>query len=91
MDMLGDRCIKCSFSDMRALCLDHINGGGRKEFKMYPGAAIYRYYLKNPELVKSNLQILCSNCNSIKRFNNREFAWKHKPVYKSTQAPNKQL
>lgn len=86
MEFLGDRCIKCGFSDMRALCLDHVNGGGHKEFRQYPGAAFYRYYLKDPELAKRNLQILCANCNSIKRFVNREFAWKHKPtiVYSKT-------
>ena len=80
MNLLGTACVRCGFTDMRALCLDHINGGGHKEFLKYTGAAIYRYYLKDPNLAKGNLQILCANCNSIKRFEKREFAWKHKPV-----------
>ena len=29
--LLGNTCIKCGFSDIRALQVDHINGGGSNE------------------------------------------------------------
>ena len=32
--MLGGKCIKCNFTDPRALQMDHINGGGTKEMKV---------------------------------------------------------
>jgi hypothetical protein len=61
-------CVRCGFSDVRALCIDHIYGGGTKHFKELGryGNAFY-YWLKNngyPE----GYQTLCFNCNMIKRF-----------------------
>lgn len=60
-------CKRCGFSDVRALQIDHINGGGNKERKSKTS------YL--PKLIKenpSNYQILCANCNWIKRVENSE-------------------
>lgn len=31
--ILGDSCVRCGFSDKRALQVDHINGGGLQERK----------------------------------------------------------
>ena len=70
---LGAKCIKCGFKDIRALQLDHINGDGSKEVKKM-GAAItvYRYYAAHLELTKTHFQVLCANCNWIKRYENNE-------------------
>lgn len=57
---------------MRALQLDHKNGGGRKEMIAIGVQQMYRQYLLKPELAKEKLQVLCANCNSIKRFENKE-------------------
>lgn len=57
------------------LCLqiDHINGGGREEREHFKnGTTMYRFYAKRPDLCKERLQILCANCNQIKRFINNE-------------------
>lgn len=65
----GIKCIKCGFDDKRALQIDHVNGGGLKEIRELKNN---RKYL---ELIKSkpqNYQILCANCNWIKRHENFE-------------------
>ena len=77
MDMLGGRiCVICGYDkDSRALQIDHINGGGTKEYKPRYGKSsyqMYRIYLKNPKLSKEKLQVLCANCNFIKRWDNDE-------------------
>jgi len=74
--LLGNDCVRCGFSDIRALQLDRKNGHGyddRKKFKL-SGTLLYQFYLKNPGLAKEKLQILCANCNWIKRDENNENA-----------------
>jgi DNA-directed RNA polymerase subunit RPC12/RpoP len=58
------KCKYCGFTDLRALSLDHINGGGNKHRKEI-GENIYRWIIKNnyPE----GFQVLCMNCQFIKR------------------------
>ena len=68
----GAICIRCGFSDKRALQLDHINGGGNVIHKKFRGKNMYKIYLQNPELTKQTLQVLCANCNWIKRHENNE-------------------
>jgi len=65
-------CINCGFADERALQFDHINGDGKK----HPPGGLTRvlFFLKNPEYTRNNIQILCANCNWIKRHKNREYA-----------------
>ena len=73
LDILGRKCIECGFSDLRALQIDHINGRGLEDARLFGGApGMYIYYLMRPELAKQRLQILCANCNWIKRFEKRE-------------------
>ena len=72
-DLLGGQfCKKCGFSDYRALQIDHILGGGVKSFKNNWRLRKPKYYFevisKNPE----QYQVLCANCNWIKRFENNE-------------------
>lgn len=71
--LLGDKCVICGFSDKRALEFDHINGGGSKQRKILNSSkGIHAYYAERPELAKKELQVLCANCNRIKRCENRE-------------------
>ena len=68
-DILGYSCIKCGYSDMRALQIDHINGGGRKLIREHKNMnAVFKKYDNNPELMRKELQVLCANCNFIKRY-----------------------
>lgn len=67
-------CVKCGFSDKRALQFDHIDGDGWKETKiMISSTARLRHYIKNPDYTKNKIQVLCANCNWIKRNENKEF------------------
>jgi len=71
--ILGHSCITCGFSDKRALQIDHINGGGSKERQSFGAYQYYKYVLSLPEAeLKSKYQILCANCNAIKKVVNRE-------------------
>lgn len=71
IERLGGKCCKCSFSDPRALQFDHIAGGGGRERIRGHGGGIT--YLKDIALGRrSDIQLLCANCNVIKRFENKE-------------------
>ena len=69
LQFLGGKCVKCGFSDYRALNIDHINGGGTRESRIYKSQAQkYERIKANPHL----FQLLCANCNSIKVWENDE-------------------
>lgn len=73
--LLGHICIRCGEYDKRCLQFDHINGGGNKEIKKLSGpsgSTKYMYWLKHPRLTKQRLQILCSNYNWRKKYENDE-------------------
>ena len=68
---LGGKCVECGFDDWRALQIDHVNGGGTRELKKYYG----RLQKYNRMVLADNngkYQILCSNCNWIKRHERNE-------------------
>jgi len=61
-------CVRCGFSDMRALSIDHINGGGVKHLIQLFGAKrggriFYEWLIENnfPE----GFRVLCLNCQFI--------------------------
>ena len=66
-------CGKCGFSDVRALTIDHVNGGGRKHRKELNLKAGHQFYTW---LVNQNypegFQVLCMNCQFIKRVECKE-------------------
>lgn len=66
--LLGNKCNRCGFGDIRALQLDHKKGGGKKDRQVLNQLAIYRKVIKTPE----NYQVLCANCNWIKREESNE-------------------
>ena len=68
LELLGGVCRRCGFSDVRALQIDHKFGGGSKERKKYNGHIDIRVSLAT--LWK--YQLLCANCNWIKRYENNE-------------------
>lgn len=61
---LGNECIKCGFSDERALQLDHINGGGYQDRK---DKTFRKFYYEIIREERNDIQLLCANCNQIKR------------------------
>lgn len=66
------KCIRCGFDDIRALSIDHINGGGTKhrEVTTKAGIAFYLWLKKNN--YPKGYQVLCMNCQWIKRATNGE-------------------
>lgn len=74
------RCVKCGFSDIRALAIDHIKGGGHKEringHGMVKTISDIVLRLSNEE-AQEKYQILCYNYNRIKQVEKEEI---HKPV-----------
>lgn len=79
LEIMGNKCIKCGFDDIRALQIDHINGGGAEEIRTWKFKGNY-----NENVAKSFLnaefkyQLLCANCNWIKKYENGEISWKFK-------------
>lgn len=69
-DYFGNKCMTCGFSDARALQIDHVDGGGVKELKIAGGIQHYRNVLNSIDSGK--FQLLCANCNWIKRHTNDE-------------------
>ena len=69
----GDKCARCGYSDWRALQIDHVNGGGRKELReVWKGSVRgFLYWLVKNEF-PPEYQCLCANCNQIKRYENGE-------------------
>ncbi len=72
IEFMGAVCQKCGFEDARALQIDHINGGGRNEFRKNPRLVKIKVYFEHIRKNRTNYQLLCANCNWIKRFENNE-------------------
>ena len=62
--LLGNACKRCGFDDARALQIDHIRGGGALEKKKIGTHTMYRKIIRDGGI---GYQILCANCNWIKR------------------------
>lgn len=61
--LLGCKCAACPVNDRTKLQIDHIEGGGRKEFGVLAPHQVYRKILIDP----TGYQLLCANCNWRKR------------------------
>lgn len=80
--ILGNKCIHCGFSDWRALQIDHVKGHGAEHRRKYNSHTFYhgggcnpQYYsfiLRQIKLGSKDFQLLCANCNWIKRYENNE-------------------
>lgn len=67
---LGGKCSICSFDDWRALQVDHVDGGGTTEVSNTQWHKRYKTILDGTSTFR--LQLLCANCNWIKRYEKRE-------------------
>lgn len=70
-DLLGRQCKECGFSDMRALQIDHINGNGHAEKRIFKQNRL-RYLRHIIKVNGEGYQVLCANCNWIKRVELKE-------------------
>jgi len=69
LEKFGSACNRCGFSDSRALQIDHVEGGGAKEIRTTEAVTYYKRVLAD---TSGKYQLLCANCNWIKRAENRE-------------------
>jgi len=70
LEALGNQCVVCGITDPRVLQIDHVNGGGTQEHRKIKSRTIFlRKVLDDQEGL---YQLLCANCNWIKRFENNE-------------------
>ena len=69
--ILGGKCVRCGFSDPRALQADHKDGGGNQERKLLGPHGVFRKIL-SMEHPEAEYQLLCANCNWIKKHENEE-------------------
>lgn len=72
-------CVKCGFSDIRALSIDHIEGNGAEHRReLLPDnpqrGGLLMYSVLKHEGFPIGMQTLCMNCQFIKRAENKE--WK---------------
>lgn len=65
------KCIRCGYKDMRALTLDHINSDGNQHRKTR-GGRTNLYVWARLNNYPNTLQVLCMNCQFIKRSENNE-------------------
>lgn len=76
--MIGNgKCAQCGFADWRALQLDHRDGGGNRERKAggyvtYQGWKLRAWVKANLAAARAKYQVLCANCNWIKRHEAKE-------------------
>jgi hypothetical protein len=78
-------CYRCGNTDLRVLSIDHINSGGCKHTKelIKQGTNLYTWIIKNN--FPSGFQILCMNCQWIKRYEKQEI-----PHQRKQEQDNKQ-
>ncbi|KKM95042.1 hypothetical protein LCGC14_1192260 [marine sediment metagenome] len=69
--MLGGACSECGMDDLRCLQIDHVNAGGSKDRQVnsYKAKAMARAW---HGAMAGKYQVLCANCNWIKRYENNE-------------------
>ena len=63
IEALGGQCVCCGEKSKEFLCLDHIKGGGRREYKKKARHQIWRAAMKEG-LPRDRYRLLCWNCNS---------------------------
>jgi hypothetical protein len=76
--LLGGQCAnpfgqhKEPYTDIRALQIDHVNGNGKKDIGSKCRTTYYRKVLEQIKNGSKDYQLLCANCNWIKRITNNE-------------------
>ena len=74
IDYLGGECVTCGFDDYRAFQIDHIKGGGTQERIRLGTTKHFQRILDG----STDYQLLCANCNWIKRVENQEYHYPFK-------------
>lgn len=62
----GGKCASCGESDVRILCIDHVDSNGNQERAIIRTTRLYWRLNKEERLDK--YQVLCLNCNAFKEY-----------------------
>ena len=73
LTVYGRRCAQCGFSDIRALQVDHVEGGGQRDHRAHGALSIYKRAIAT--FGSGAFQLLCANCNWIKVHEKEEYPW----------------
>jgi hypothetical protein len=76
IEHLGGKCVRCGFSDARALQVDHVHGGGVVELRQKTWQTHHKDILAD---TTGKYQVLCANCNWIKRHEQNEQPCSNRP------------
>lgn len=60
----GGLCACCGETEIKFLCIDHVNGGGNEERRNTKASSFYYRLKRDP--VSPDYQVLCHNCNFAK-------------------------
>jgi len=63
IERYGGQCACCGEQRHEFLCIDHINGGGNLERRLWNNISVYRKKLLDGP-IRDDLRVLCHNCNS---------------------------
>lgn len=78
IQLLGSKCsnpnclVPNGCTDIRCLQIDHINGGGSKERRRIGPHSYYKKLFSEIKSGSKDYQLLCANCNWIKRYEKGE-------------------
>lgn len=71
IEEMGGKCVRCEITDIRVLNTDHVNGGGQEEQRIMGCSTSPKFY-KHVLAHRNEYQLLCANCNMIKRLEEKE-------------------
>lgn len=82
IQMLGGKCSACGFDDYRALQIDHVFSDGAKHRAKFKGQnkSYYKDIEKSINAGEGKYQVLCANCNWIKKYEMNENARGHNGI-----------
>jgi hypothetical protein len=72
IEVLGGKCARCGIEDFRVLQIDHVNGGGLRERRNLSPSRFYKKVIKSAKAGEGKYQVLCANCNMIKKYERQE-------------------
>lgn len=78
IQLLGGACAHCGLTDRRCLQIDHVNGGGTRELREVGNQGICARIAKTQQT--EGYQLLCANCNWIKRYERGETRSQRRPL-----------
>lgn len=72
-ELLGDECKRCGTQDRRVFQVDHVDGGGNsRKIINRAGQGRTKRILNEIEAGSNRYQLLCANCNLVKKHENKE-------------------